>query len=135
MPRNVSWPYFSKVWHYMQLMCKTGRCPAAVVVCGTRCYKAAAKSGDILDIENRCRNPRLEEAYARFKRESGNKVSRPNGKVDKEWACAERAAANEVLNASCNLPRIADLNFSDAYRPRTRRIVPYCRTCEGVFNL
>lgn len=139
MPRNGSKPYSSKVWHYMLRICEKVKSrelkwPAAVVVCGTCCYKAAAKSGDLLKDGNRRCNPRLESAFARF---GGirNKRVLSNGRAYTIGACAEHAAANEVLNTSRNSPRITDLNFSDAYRPRTKRVVHYCEICKGVFDL
>lgn len=48
-------------------------------------------------------------------------------------ACAEPHAADKVLKKfpGCHM---CELEFSDAYRPRTSQRVKYCYTCKQVFN-
>lgn len=49
--------------------------------------------------------------------------------------CAEDDAANKVLNAlEQNTPKLNELQFTKALRPRTGNKVKYCKTCQTVFS-
>lgn len=47
-------------------------------------------------------------------------------------ACAEPHAADKVIKA-CPACNITQLQFSDAYRPRTGRRIRYCQNCKDTF--
>lgn len=137
MPRNNSKEYFEKVWRYVEEIRRTnkkGNLPAVVVVCGIRQNKKTGKSGEFL---RKCRknicSQHICKALARL------------APIEKIWfdscgkehtigSCAENDAADEVLKTYPN-QQLASLNFSDAYRPRTRRIIKYCEVCQKTYGL
>ena len=54
-------------------------------------------------------------------------------------SCAEDDAANNILTECSNKkiplpPKLSDLKFTPAQRPRTREHVPYCTICEHIFG-
>ena len=137
MPRNNSKEYFQKVWRYMEEIrhsYKKGNLPAVVVVCGIGQNKKAGKSGEFLRKYRRCAcSRRICKALSRL------------APIEKIWfdscgkkhtigTCAENDAADEVLKFG-SIQQLATLNFSDAYRPRTRRIIKYCEVCRKTYGL
>ena len=137
MPRNNSKEYFQKVWRYVEDIrqsYKKGKLPAVVVVCGIGQNKKTGKSGEFL------RKYRINVSS----RHICNALSRL-APIEKTWhdscgkehtigTCAENDAADEVLK-SCRNQQLTNLNFSDAYRPRTRRIIKYCEVCQKTYGL
>jgi len=137
MPRNNSKEYFLKVWRYVEDVrqsYKKGDLPAVVVVCGVGQKKKTGKSGEFLRKYRRnmcCQH--ICNALARL------------SQIEKTWCdsnrkkhtigtCAENDAADEVLKSIPN-QRLSSLNFSDAYRPRTRRVIKYCEVCQKTYGL
>ena len=137
MPRNNSKEYFKKVWRYVEEIrqsYKKGDLPSVVVVCGVGSKKEKGKSGEFL------RKYRRNECCWRI----CNALSRlapleriwndSCGKKRTIGTCAENDAADEVLKSYPN-KKLASLEFSDAYRPRPRRIIKYCEVCQKTYGL
>ena len=137
MPRNNSKEYFEKVWRYVEEIRQTykkGKLPAVVVVCGIGQNKKTGKSGEFLRKYRRnVSSHHICTALTRL------------APIEKKWndsygrehtigTCAENDAADEVLKSYPN-KKLASLNFSDAYRPRTRRIIKYCEVCQKTYGL
>lgn len=135
MPRNGSMDYFLAVWDLMNRERK--REPAAVVICGDDTIKKEGISGDFLKRYNNslpC-NRQLCSALSSLN-QIGHGWVDPNGEPHTIGTCAENDAADKYLNSYPD--QIIPLNtlvFSDAYRPRTRRIKPYCTVCKRTFGL
>lgn len=135
MPRNGSMDYFLAVWDLMNRERKRG--PAAVVICGNHTIKKEGISGDFLTRYNSglfC-NQQLCSALASLNKIGHGWVD-PNGKAHTIGTCAENDAADKYLNSFPNQTiSLNTLLFSDAYRPRTRRMQPYCTVCKRTFGL
>lgn len=137
MPRNNSKEYFEKVWRYVEEIRRTnkkGNLPAVVVICGVGQNKKPGKSGEFLRKYRRsiC-SQRICKALSRLAPIEKIWLD-SRGKKHSIGSCAENDAADEVLKSYQN-HQLANLNFSDAYRPRTRRIIKYCEVCQKTYGL
>lgn len=139
MPKDTSKDYYLKVWRYVEYVrrtCKKGNYPAVVVVCGINTLKQEGKSGEFLrryrSVNGSC-NPHLVGALSNLAPLEHKWVD-PSRKEHTIGTCAENDAADKILS-HVSAVRLNALHFSEAYRPRTRRVVKYCEVCKRTFGL